>query len=69
MIFICLRGSNNSDLLVLQFVKGAQETGNQVETIGKTIQFCAGCMSCLKAPACVLKGDANVIVRRWVRPM
>lgn len=67
IISTSLRPHSNSDLLAQQFAKGAQEAGNQVETIslrGKQIQFCTGCMACLKAPACVLKDDANAIVEK-----
>ena len=67
IISVSLRKNSNSDLLAQQFAKGAQEAGYQVETISlreKNIQFCTGCMACLKAPRCVIRDDANTIVEK-----
>lgn len=67
IISASLRKNSNSDLLAQQFAKGAQEAGHQVETIflrEKNIQFCTGCMACLKAPRCVIQDDANAIVEK-----
>lgn len=67
IISTSLRKNSNSDLLARQFAKGAQEAGHQAETVslhGKNIQFCTGCMACLKAPRCVIQDDANAIVEK-----
>ena len=43
------RKGGNSDALADQFIRGAQEAGNQVEKVSlyeKTIGFCRGCLTC-----------------------
>lgn len=51
-----------------EFVRGAQEAGNEVEKVtlrGKDIRFCKGCLVCQKTQECVIKDDdAPVIVRK-----
>lgn len=68
VISTSLRQNSNSDLLAQQFAQGAREAGHCVEVIslrGKNLQFCNGCMACLKAPRCVIQDDANAIVEKW----
>ncbi|MCI6639407.1 MAG: flavodoxin family protein [Pygmaiobacter massiliensis] len=69
VLVICssLRPNSNSELLAQQFAKGAQEAGHSVEILSlknKQLQFCTGCMACLKTPHCVLQDDANAIVEK-----
>ena len=43
------RKGGNSELLAKEFIKGAEESGNDVEFIslaGKNISFCRGCQAC-----------------------
>ena len=45
------RKGGNSEMLATAFAKGAQEAGNQVETVflrEKQVSFCKGCLACLK---------------------
>ena len=67
VISTSLRPHSNSELLAGEFFRGAQEAGHQVELLslrGKELQFCTGCMACLKAPRCVIHDDANAIVEK-----
>lgn len=60
------RKGGNSDALADQFIRGAQEAGNQVEKISlyeKTIGFCRGCLICQSTQHCVIHDDANTIVQ------
>ena len=62
-----LRGSSNSELLAKECAKGAEETGNRVELLslkGKKIQYCTGCLACLKTGKCVQKDDAPEIMEK-----
>ena len=46
-----LRGGSNSELLAKECARGAEEAGNHVEQLslkGKNIQYCIGCLACLK---------------------
>ena len=55
------RKGGNSETLAAAFAKGAQEAGNQVETVHlreKNYGFCRGCLACLKLGHCVIKDDA-----------
>lgn len=64
VISASLRANSNSDALAQQFVKGAQEAGNEVEYIslrGKKLGFCIGCMACQKTGKCFMDDDANAI--------
>lgn len=61
------RLQGNSDLLADAFMKGAQANGNIVEKIllnDKQIQFCRGCLVCQKTGKCIIKDDANEIVKK-----
>ena len=59
------RKNGNSELLAKQFEKGAQESGNSVQTIflrDVKPQFCTGCLSCLNTGKCVLKDGVNALL-------
>ena len=61
------RKGGNSDALADEFVRGAQETGNQVEKVtlyDKTIGFCKGCLSCQSSGCCVIRDDADTIAQK-----
>ena len=61
------RKGGNSDALADEFVRGAQETGNQVEKVtlyDKTIGFCKGCLSCQSSRRCVIRDDADTIAQK-----
>ena len=58
-----LRGGSNSELLAKECARGAEEAGNHVELLslkGKKIQYCIGCLACLKTGKCVQIGRAHV---------
>lgn len=62
-----LRKNGNSEVLALEFIKGAKEAGNNVEFItlqDKEIKFCKGCLACQKIGHCVIKDDSNEIVEK-----
>lgn len=70
IISTSLRANSNSELLAQQFAKGAEEAGNQVETVslrGKTINFCVGCLSCVKTQKCAIQDDSNAIVEKMLQ--
>lgn len=55
------RKGGNSEELASAFAKGAQESGNHVETVylrEKQYSFCRGCFACSKLGHCVIKDDA-----------
>ena len=59
------RKNGNSDILCQQFMKGAEDAGNQVELISlydKNIGFCSACYACFKTGKCVLKDDMAEIL-------
>ena len=61
------RKGGNSEALAAAFAKGAQETGNQVETVylrEKQYGFCKGCLTCQKLGYCVIKDDAVEIAAK-----
>lgn len=68
VISTSLRPRSNSEALADEFVRGAQEAGNEVEKVtlrGKDIRFCKGCLVCQKTQECVIKDDdAQAIVRK-----
>lgn len=58
------RRRGNTDLLLAELVKGAQERGAEVETIvlqGLKFSTCLHCDSCLKTGVCKLKDDMQAI--------
>lgn len=62
-----LRAGGNSEILAQEFMKGAQDSGNNVEFVtlqGKEIKFCKGCLACQKLGHCVIKDDSNEIVEK-----
>ena len=70
IISTSLRGGSNSELLAKECAKGAEEAGNRVELLslkGKKIQYCIGCLSCIKTGKCVQKGDAPEIMEKLRR--
>ena len=61
------RKGGNSETLATAFAKGAQEVGNQVETVylrEKQYGFCKGCLACQKLGHCVIKDDAVEIAAK-----
>ena len=70
IISTSLRGGSNSELLAKECAKGAEEAGNCVELLslkGKKIQYCIGCLSCIKTGKCVQKDDAPEIMEKLRR--
>ncbi|MDM8237662.1 flavodoxin family protein [Pseudoflavonifractor phocaeensis] len=63
------RKGGNSDTLADQFVRGAQQAGNQVEKVtlyDKTIGFCKGCLACQTTQRCVIHDDAETIAQKML---
>ena len=61
------RRGGNSELLAEAFARGAQESGNQVETVylrEKQYGFCRGCLACQKLGHCVIRDDAVGVAAR-----
>ncbi len=70
VISTSLRHGSNSDMLAEKFIEGAKAAGNEVEKIslvGKSIQFCKGCMACQKLGRCVIKDDVNDIMAKVLK--
>ena len=70
IISTSLRGGSNSELLAKECARGAEEAGNRVELLslrGKKIQYCIGCLSCIKTGKCVQKDDAPEIMEKLRR--
>ena len=70
IISTSLRGGSNSELLAKECAKGAEEAGNRVELLslkGKKIQYCIGCLACIKTGKCVQKDDAPEIMEKLRR--
>ena len=67
IISTSLRKGSNSEILADAFAKGAKQKDNHVEKISlcdKTIQFCKGCLACLKTQRCVMHDDADMIAQK-----
>lgn len=67
IISTSLRKDSNSEMLAKEFEKGAQNAGNEVETVSlrnKSIGFCRGCLACLKLGKCVIGDDAVKIAEK-----
>lgn len=63
------RKGGNSDTLADAFIRGAREGGNEVEKValcGKKLEFCRGCLTCVKTQRCVIQDDADAIVRKML---
>lgn len=71
IISTSLRNNSNSEMLADSFMKGAQESGNEVEKItlkDKNIAFCKGCLACQKIGHCVIKDDAIALAEKCTTP-
>ena len=54
------RKNGNSDILCLQFKKGAEEAGHAVDVVTlyeKKIGFCRACYACFRSGKCVIQDD------------
>lgn len=61
------RKNGNSTLLAQEFQKGAQEAGNSAEIIylcEKNINFCKGCLSCIRTKKCIIDDDMGEILEK-----
>ena len=59
------RKGGNSQRLAEAFAQGAREAGHAVEELtlaGKDLQFCRGCLTCIKTQRCVIRDDAAAMV-------
>lgn len=67
IISTSLRANSNSDAMAKAFGEGAKSAGHEVSLIslaGKKIDFCRGCLACLKLGECVIKDDAIAIAEQ-----
>ena len=63
------RKGGNSETLADELIRGAQEAGNSVEKVtlyDKTIEFCKGCLTCVKTQRCIIRDDAAAIVQKML---
>ncbi len=64
------RKNGNSDLLCDEFMKGALESGHQVEKIRvdeKNIGYCRGCYACAKSGGvCAVKDDMAEVLQKMI---
>lgn len=63
------RKGGNSDTLADEFVRGAQDAGNNVEKVtlcDKTIEFCKGCLTCQSTQRCIIRDDGDAIARKML---
>ena len=61
------RAKGNSDLLCDEFIRGAEEAGNQVKKISlreKEIFPCKACYACFRTGSCVQKDDMAEILEK-----
>lgn len=61
------REKGNSDLLCDEFIRGAEESGNQVEKISlheKEVHPCKACYACFRTGFCVQKDDMSDILKK-----
>ena len=67
VISTSLRKNSNTDILADEFIRGAINSGHEVEKIflkDKKINFCLGCDVCQNTKRCVLQDDASEIVKK-----
>ena len=70
VISTSLRPGSNSDMVADQFAEGAKCAGHDVEKIslvGKSLQFCKGCLACQKLGRCVINDDVNDIMAQVLK--
>jgi multimeric flavodoxin WrbA len=64
------RKGGNSDLLCDEFMRGAKDTGNEVEKIfikDKNIAYCMGCEAChTNGGTCVIKDDMAQLLEKMI---
>lgn len=63
------RKNGNSDMLCDEFMRGAVESGHQVEKIRvaeKNIGFCRGCYACKDTGKCVIKDDMAEVLQKMI---
>lgn len=64
------RKGGNSDMLCDEFIRGAKESGNDVEKIflrDRKIAFCTGCGVCNRTSVCVQKDDMAEVLDQMVK--
>ena len=62
-----LRKNSNSDILAVEFARGAEEAGNDVSFVslsGKNIGFCNGCLTCNETHRCHIRDDVPAIMEK-----
>ena len=67
IISTSMRKNGNSDMLAGAFARGAEEAGNEVETVSlvdKRIAFCRGCFACQKTGRCIIDDDAVSVTEK-----
>lgn len=63
------RKDGNSDILCNEFMRGAIESGNEVEKIRvaeKKIGFCTGCYACRNTGVCAIKDDMAGVMQKLI---
>ena len=63
------RKDGNSDILCNEFMRGAAESGNEVEKIRvaeKKIGFCTGCYACRNTGVCAIKDDMAEVMQKLI---
>jgi len=63
------RKDGNSDILCNEFMRGATESGNEVEKIRvaeKKIGFCTGCYACRNTGVCAIKDDMDEVMQKLI---
>ncbi len=64
------RKGGNSDTLCDEFIRGAQESGNDAEKVflrGKKIGYCTGCGACNSTHQCVQRDDMAEVLNQMVQ--
>lgn len=62
-----MRKNGNSETLAKEFEKGAKENGNEVKMLylrDLEINFCRGCMACLKTKKCAIKDNTTEVMEK-----